>query len=191
MKQIVYAKNNAYQLRSIFDVVKDLLTDANIKFHKNGMHIVSMDPEKVVVLKLFMDNFEEYRFEAEKPFYIGLYMQYFYKMLRNVGPNHVIELEVYEETPNTLKITITGPNNGSKTVVSIQSLDIPKEDLVFPSVTYQAVLEMPTSDLQKTIRDVSHASKKIKLSYADQDPCYLSIASTGETSVTSISYCLS
>ena len=52
----------SHSLKTLFEVLKDILTDVNIIFDENGIKIMAMDGNHVALihLKLEADNFESY-----------------------------------------------------------------------------------------------------------------------------------
>lgn len=186
--------HNALQIKAIIDILKDLITDANLCFKKDEVSIVQMDPERVVAVSASINQIFSYQREGDEDLMIGVNMQNLYKILRGVNKNNVLKMEIMENTKNVLKITIENLVNETISTTSLYSLDIPKEQPSIPMFTYDAVLRMPTLDFVKTIKDLSHGSKKITITATRQQYphlSYLTLSTKGDVYVytTSISIC--
>ena len=184
-------EHNASQLKVVFDVLKDLLTDANLLFTPTHLSVVSLDPEKVVAVGLHLDQLYSYRCNSDKTLYFGINIPNLYKLIRGVNAEHIICMEIDEATPNVLKITISHLTKGIISVTSLYALDLPKEEVRFPELTFEATAQMPTTDFLRTIKDLSYGSKKITLSASQDEPRHLTFATQGDTYLytTSISIC--
>lgn len=187
-------KNNAAQIKSIIDVIKDLVTDVNLVFKKEEVSIVAMDPEKVVGVYLSLDRvkLEHYELHGDNDIYIGLNMQHLYKLIRGASIHDTLVLDINEDTPNVLRIQIYNPTNGIVSTTSIYSLDIEKVQPQLPDVRYECTGRIPTADFLKSIKTLSHGSKQLTISAkGSSDPLYLTLAAKGNVYVytTSISIC--
>lgn len=180
---------DSHTLKTSADVMKDIITDVNMKFDSEGLHVLSQDPDKSTILKfrILKGGCIEYEFGNEEPLYIGVNMPHFYKLIRNSSSGSIISLDIDSDTPKILKIGITSPFKTS--CISIQSLDLPPVEPIFPVTVYSAVCEVPTATLQRVFRDLSFCSKKIAIGYTKEEPTMLVIATSGEVSTTSISLC--
>ena len=189
MAPIMHLIVDSHTLKTSIDVMKDIVTDVNIKFDAEGLHVLSQDPDKSTLLKfhIWRAGSIEYEFTHEGPLYIGVNMPHLYKLVRNSSTGSIVSLDIHAETPKTLKLGITSPFKTSS--ISIQSLDLPTIEPVFPSTVYSAVCELPTATLQRVFRDLSFCSKKIALGYTKDEPTMLVVATSGEVSTTSISLC--
>lgn len=180
---------DSHVLKTSVDVMKDIVTDVNLKFDNDGLHVLSQDPDKSTLLKfrILKSGCIEYEFTNDSPMYIGVNMPHFHKLVRNASTGSIITLDINDETPKVLKLGITSPFKSL--VISIQSLNLPTTEPVFPYTVYSAVCEIPTSTLQRVFRDLSFCSKKIALGYTKEEPTMLVVATSGEVSTTSISLC--
>ena len=162
-------QQNAYEIKTLFDIMKDIVTDVSIVFSKNDMSIRAIDPEKIVSVIMVIDKSKKYSFDFDEPVFIGVNMQNLYKLIRGVTPIHNIQFDIAKGIPNVLNITISHPNTGITSTTSLYSLDIPKNQPVLPAYTYDAVCRIPTSQFQRSIKDLSHGSKKITISSSKED----------------------
>jgi proliferating cell nuclear antigen PCNA len=183
--------HNAAQLKTVFDVLKDLVTDVNFVFKSDGLWINAMDPGKVVAVHLRIDQAAEYHHAVSDPIFIGVNVQNFYKMIRGANHTHTIKMEVESSTLNVLKLTISHLTKEIVALTSLYSLDLPKEEVTFPELSYEAVAIMPTIDFVRTIKDLSHGSNYITISASEEAPRHLSFTTKGDAYLytTSIAIC--
>lgn len=185
-------RHQASPLKNVFDVLKDLVTDVNLIFKTNGLHITAFDQEKIVAVTLGLDGLQSYNKRTNEDLYIGINMQHLYKIMRSVTSDHEVLMEISPETVNVIKITIVHPTNGIASVTSLYSLDLPRDSVFVPNVNYECHGTIPTSSLLKTIKDLSHGSKKITF-HAKQSspPHFLTLASKGTlySYTTAVSIC--
>lgn len=183
--------HNASQLKPIFDVLKDIVTDVNLIFKSDGLYINTTDPEKVVAIHLEITRAADYHCDSESPIFISVNIQNFYKLIRSANANHVITLEVDDQTLNVLKLTIANLTKEIISVTSLYSMDLPKQEMIMPEITFQATAIIPTSDFVRTLKDLSHGSKRITISAIQSNTSHLTFATKGDNYAytTSISIC--
>lgn len=190
--------HNAGDLKVFFDVLKDIITDVNFVFKPSGLWINTTDPEKVVGIHLHISTAFEYTFPGSDSVFIGVNIQHFYKLIRSANASHILTLEVENDTMNVLKVKIENLTKEIISTTSLYSLDLPKNEIVFPEIRYQAVGVMPTADFVRTVKDLSHGSKKLTISAREHElatkfPTYITFSTKGDTYAytTSISICSS
>lgn len=159
-ESLVFLKHKAKPLKRILGVLKESLTDVNILFNRTDIRIEGIDPEKLTVTQLWLQNFEEYTC-VEDGVRIGLYMAYLYKILRAVGPTDIIEMAVERSTPNVLAVTVTNIDKNTRSFTAIKSMDLPLEKVDVPDVDFDSMVTVPMSDLQRALREVSLLSKRV------------------------------
>lgn len=184
-------QHDAAELRVVIDVLKDLVTDVNLVFKEEMVSIVAMDPEKIAAVSVSLDKMKFYQRFVKNDIFIGVNMQHLYKILRGVTSDHSIRFEIHPDTLNVLKISIFNVNLGIDTVTSLYSLDIIKEEAQVPSPSFQCRATLPTSDLLKSVKNLSHGSKKITIQATKDPPGFLTLATKGSLYVytTSVSIC--
>lgn len=162
-------QHNAYEIRNLFDIMKDVVTDVCIVFSKTDISIRTVDPENIVVVNMIIQNPDKYSFEFDDPVYIGVNMQNLYKLIRGATSVHQIQFEIHKDTQNVLKIIISHPSTGIVSTTSLYSLDMKKSQPILSPYTYDAVCRLPTAQMLRAIKDLSHGSKKITISSSKED----------------------
>lgn len=157
---ILTLKHRAIHFKNVFSLVKDSLTDVNIKFSVDGMSITGVDPEKISMTHIVIDKFDHY--DCVQPFIFGVSIQYLYKLFRGLPKDATLEITALR--PDSIKLTISDPTRFRFTIVDLQSIDLPDEDILVPKPNLDSVVVVPTTSLQKIIRELSHIDTKISIS---------------------------
>ena len=181
---IVYLKNRAQPFKRILGVLKDILTDVNILFKPSEVYIGGVDPEKLVATELSLYHLEEYSC-VEPDVRIGVYLSYLHKMLRGVGPSHVIEMTIERSTPHVLGILVTDVEKNTRSFTAIKSMDIALERVNIPDVEFDSIVSVPTAEFQKALRETGLVSKRVCLGYTGENR--IQLVASGPLGVANVS----
>lgn len=154
--RIVYFKTNAFQLREVFAVLKDLFIEADLRFTLNGIVVRGMDPQRTTTTIVSLFHPEEYVWR--RPIKIGAYMHTIYKILRGCHHSEMVELIVTEDQPDVLNISL---DQGSK--ISLLSRNISYDDIMLPDIQYDVEAVVPGKQALRTIKEIGHFSKIVDL----------------------------
>ena len=149
-------------IKILVESLKEVLTDINIWFDQNGLKIMTMDNAHValVYVRLQKDNFEEYHC-SDTSIVCGINMIYFFKLLNTVSNNDVLTLFIKKSNSSELGIRIENKEKNTVMESYLKMLDIMEEKLGIPDIQYDAVISMPSIDLQKYCRDLSVISNNV------------------------------
>ena len=155
--------------RTLMTALKDILLETNIVFLKDGIKIINMDKSHTILVHLFLaaDNFEEYVCNHEK-IVIGVNMFHLFKLINSIENTDTLTIYIEKRNYNdgvvselSLKYE-NGDINQVKTH-SLRLIEPDTEELQIPPVEFSSVINMPSSDFQKIIRDMSCISDKIEI----------------------------
>lgn len=155
--------------KQVVDALKDILNDVNVSADETGLKIVAMDSTNIVLIhmKLDADKFEE--FFCEKKLYIGVCMLKLHMLIKTIGTNDLLSLYVRKDDPSTLGIRITNNEKNVETNYKLSTLDIDVLNIEIPPVNFHTTITMPSSCLQKIIRDMHNLAEYIEIrNIADQ-----------------------
>ena len=116
MKYLMYFKTvQANALRTLIEVLKDVLNDINIVFDKSGIKIMSMDGSHVALIhmKLEAEKFEE--FICPEKMNIGICVSSLYKLMKTVSNSDTIAMYIAEHNSNELAIKIENADKNTST----------------------------------------------------------------------------
>ena len=144
----------SHSLKTLFEVLKDILTDVNIIFDESGMKIMAMDGNHVALihLKLESDKFEHFMCRAKTM--IGVSMMSFYKLMKTVSNTDIVSMYMNEENTDILNIVIENSDKNSKTKFALKLLDLDEEELEIPDVEIDCIITMSSNEFQKLCRDM-------------------------------------
>lgn len=149
--------------KQVIDALKDILTDVNLEVDETGLKIVAMDNTNIVLihLKLEADKFEEYF--CEKKMYIGVCMLKLHMLIKTIGTNDLLSIYVRKDDPSTLGICIINNEKNVETNYKLSTLDIDVLDIEIPPVDFHTIITMPSTYLQKIIRDMHNLAEYIEI----------------------------
>jgi proliferating cell nuclear antigen len=145
----------ATAIKSLLEVLKDIITDVNVYFDSTGMKIIAFDVARVTLVhvNLSADNFEEY--SCPKDLVLGINVVNTFKLLKSISNTDILTITHDQEN-----LIITVSNDGKKCTsrFTIRLLDLNEDILEIPenadSKTYETLI--PSIDFQKIIRDMSN-----------------------------------
>ena len=147
--------------RILMAALKDILLETNIVFTKQGIKIINMDKTHTILVHLFLkaENFEFYECKEEK-IIVGVNILHLFKLITTIDNDDTLTIYIENEDYNEGIVTELGLKfeNGNIKQSKIQKLKLiePEHDeLEIPDVKFSSVINMPSNDFQKIIRDLA------------------------------------
>ena len=149
----------ASALKSCFEVLKDVINDVNMYFTDDGMTITALDNAKVALInmKLHATKFEEY--ECVAPVTAGVNITNFYKILKFITSNDVLEIAIVDK--EIMNIIITNDAKNSSTKFELSLLWINDDVLEIPKIVPMCTTIITSLDFQRICRDMGNLSNDI------------------------------
>lgn len=160
-------------MQKLIECMKDILTDVNWEFDSTGVKVLCMDGSHVCLINMKLDSENFEYFYCPNKIKVGVSMNNFAKLIKNIGNNDAIEMHITTENPNSLAILIDNVDKNISTVVKLKLLDIDDSDISIPDTTPETIITMSSQELQRFFRDllivsdvlhVEACSKHLKLS---------------------------
>jgi proliferating cell nuclear antigen len=155
--------------RVLMTALKDILTETNIVFQSDGIRIVNMDKSHTVLVHLHLaaDKFELYNCKKNK-IVIGVTMMHLHKLINPIENNDTLTIYIEEGDYNdgiVSHLTLKFENGHIKQCKTqkLQLIEPDAEDIRVPDVTFSSIINMPSADFQKIIRDLSSISDKLEI----------------------------
>jgi proliferating cell nuclear antigen len=155
--------------RTLMTALKDILIETNITFQKDGMRIVNMDKSHTVLvhLHLLSENFEYYECNKDK-IIIGVNVFNLFKLISTVDTEDTLSIYIEDEDYNEgiVENLVLKFENKQKEQCKIQKLKLiepEQEELAIPDVKFSSIINLPSSDFQKIIRDLNSISDKLEI----------------------------
>lgn len=170
------------QFRLLIDALKDLIPECPIKFEADGMKLVSMDPAHVALIHLHATS--EF-YHCKRDVSLGVNIIALYKMLRNLTTSgFMLEISYHASESDILRVVVTNVDKRTRTENKLKLLRLPDENIIIPSTTFNRVLSMPSTDLQRYIRELSSISNKIKVKSTHDKLVLSAYGNNGSTAIT-------
>ncbi len=155
--------------RTLMTALKDILLETNITFEPDGMRIINMDKSHTILVHLFLaaQNFEFYECKKDK-IIIGVNMFHLFKLINTIENDET--LTIYIENSDYVDgivshLTLKYENGSVKQCKThkLRLIEPEPEELQYPDVTFSSVINLPSGDFQKIIRDLSCISDKLEI----------------------------
>lgn len=161
--------------RILMAALKDILLETNIIFTKQGIKIINMDKTHTILVHLFLkaENFEFYECKEEK-IIVGVNILHLFKLITTIDNDDTLTIYIENDDYNEGIVTELGLKfeNGNIKQSKIQKLKLiePEQDeLEIPDVKFSSVINMPSNDFQKIIRDLANISEKIEIKSVEDE----------------------
>lgn len=155
--------------RTLMTALKDILLETNITFEPDGMRIINMDKSHTVLVHLFLaaQNFEFYECKKDK-IIIGVNMQHLFKLINTIENEETLTMyiENSDYADGIVSYLSLKYENGEIKQCKTQKLRLIEpdpEELQYPDVNFSSIINLPSSDFQKIVRDLSCISDKLEI----------------------------
>ena len=155
--------------RTLMTALKDILLETNITFQPDGIRIINMDKSHTILAHLYLDaqNFELYECKKEK-IIIGVNMFHLFKLINSIDNDDTLTMyiENIDYTDGIVSNLSLKFENGDINHCKIQNLRLiepEQEELEYPDVKFSSIINLPSVDFQKIIRDLSVISDKLEI----------------------------
>lgn len=161
--------------RILISALKDILLETNITFEKDGMKIINMDKSHTILchLHLAAENFELYDCKKDK-IIIGANMFHLFKLINTIDNDDTLTIYIREEDYSEGIVQQLGLRfeNGDIKQCKTQYLRLiepDSEELQVPDVNFSSIINLPSADFQKIIRDLSSISDTLEIKSLDNE----------------------
>jgi proliferating cell nuclear antigen len=149
--------------------LKDILLETNISFQPDGIRIINMDKSHTILVHLFLEaqNFEFYECKKEK-IIIGVNIFHLFKLINSIDNDDT--LTIYIENSDYvdgiishLALKFENAEIKQCKTQKLRLIEPEPEELEYPNVKFSSIINLPSSDFQKIIRDLSCISDKLEI----------------------------
>ena len=155
--------------RTLMTALKDILLETNITFQKDGIRIINMDKSHTILAHLHLnaENFEKYECKKDK-IIVGVNMFHLFKLINSIDNDDTLTIYIEDCDYSDGVVSHLGLKfeNGDIKQCKTQKLKLIEpdhEELQVPDVTFSSIINIPSSDFQKIIRDLSPLSDKLEI----------------------------
>lgn len=162
-------------IRNIIVSIKDILIDATITFTKEGLRIINLDKSHTILVNvvLYAEKFEYYMCKPEK-IMICANTIHLFKVISTMSNDDTLTIYIENSDYRDGIVSHLGlqyDNGDIKQSYNqkLRLLDADTEEFEVPEVKYSSVINMPTTDFQKIIRDLNAISDRIEIKSVGND----------------------
>ena len=155
--------------RTLMTALKDILLETNICFRKDGIRIINMDKSHTMLAHccLGAENFEYYDCKEEK-ILIGVNMFHLFKLINSIDNDDTLTIYIEKSDYSdgiTSHLGLKFENGDIKQCKTqkLRLIEPDAEELHIPDVSFSSIINLPSSDFQKIIRDLSCISEKLEI----------------------------
>lgn len=155
--------------RTLMVAMKDILLETNITFQKDGIRIVNMDKSQTVLVHMHLnaDNFEYYDCKKEK-IIVGVNMLHLFKLINTIDNEETLSIYIDEDDYNDgiveyINLKFENKNIKQCKIQKLRLIEPDQEELTVPNVKFSSIINMPSNDFQKIIRDLNNISDKLEI----------------------------
>jgi proliferating cell nuclear antigen len=155
--------------RTLMTALKDILLETNITFKSDGIRIINMDKSHTMLAHLFLaaENFEHYECKKDK-IVVGVNMFHLFKLINSIDNDDTLTIYIENSDYHDGIVSFLGLKfeNGDIKQCKTQKLRLIEPDsdeFEEPNVHFSSVINLPSSDFQKIIRDLSCISERLEI----------------------------
>ena len=157
--------------RTLMTALKDILLETNIIFSEDGIRIVNMDKSHTILAHLYLPskNFEVYEMrEGIKKIVIGVNMFHLFKLINSIDNDDTLTIYIEDGdwnsgVPNFLGLKFENGDIKQCKTQKLRLIEPDPEELEVPDVAFSSIINLPSTDFQKIIRDLSSISDKLEI----------------------------
>lgn len=155
--------------RTLMVALKDILLETNFTFQKDGIRIVNMDKSQTILVHMHLhaDNFEYYECKKEK-IIVGVNMLHLFKLINTIDNDETLSIYIEEQDYNHgiveyLNLKFENKNIKQCKIQKLRLIEPEQEELQVPNVKFSSIINIPSGDFQKIIRDLNNISDKLEI----------------------------
>jgi proliferating cell nuclear antigen len=155
--------------RTLMTALKDILLETNISFQPDGIRIINMDKSHTILVHLYLaaSNFEFYECKKEK-IIIGVNMFHLFKLINSIDNDDTLTIYIenndyFDGIVSHLALRFENGNIKQCKTQKLKLIEPEQDELEVPDVKFSSIINLPSADFQKIIRDLSAISDKLEI----------------------------
>ena len=167
--------------RILITALKDILTDTNIIFTKEHIKIINMDKTHTILVHLLLkaENFEFFNCKYDR-IIIGVNMLHLFKLISSIDNDDTLTLYIENEdyvegVVHELGLKFENGDIKQSKIQKLRLIEPELEELEIPDLIFSSVINLPSSDFQKIIRDLANISDKLEIKSVDNELIFKSV----------------
>ena len=155
--------------RTLMTALKDILLETNISFQPDGIRIINMDKSHTILVHLYLaaSNFEFYECKKEK-IIIVVNMFHLFKLINSIDNDDTLTIYIensdyYDGIVSHLALKFENGDIKQCKTQKLKLIEPEQDELEVPDVKFTSIINLPSQDFQKIIRDLSCISDKLEI----------------------------
>jgi len=155
----------AKAVKTLVELLKEVLPEANLEINPTGVKILSTDPSKTMLIHLKLDAEKFDNFICKEKKILGIDMIKFQKLIRTMSDNDSLTLYYEESESDEEKLGIQIQNGDKNKVATykLKLMDIDENKFNIPPAQFDSIITMPSDEFQKVCRDLSVFAKLVEI----------------------------
>ena len=154
---------NAKLWKNLIGAISPLVDEASFDLDPEGIKLRAMDPSHVAMVDMGLPKtiFDEYF--SDKPTKLCVNIAEMLKLLKRVGGDESIELELDEKSA---RLTMTLKSNYVR-IFSMATLEPLSEEIPTPKISFNSIAKITTDSIRNAVDDISTVSDQIQFEMVD------------------------
>jgi len=145
--------------RTLMTALKDILLETNISFKKDGLRIINMDKSHTMLAHLYL---------AAENFEIGVNMFHLFKLINSIDNDDTLTIYIentdyFDGIVSHLALKFENGDIKQCKTQKLKLIEPEQDELEVPDVKFSSIINLPSQDFQKIIRDLSCISDKLEI----------------------------
>ena len=162
-------------IRNLITAIKDILTDCTILFDGDGMSIINFDKSQTILVKVLLHSrkFEQYTCNENRILICANTVQLF-RVISSISNEDTLSMYIDKDDFHDGIVSHLGlqyDNGNIKQCYSqkLRLIEPDSEEIPDIQVEYSTIINLPTTDFQKIIRDLNGVSDRIEIRSVGKD----------------------
>lgn len=170
-------------LKKIVDAIRDLVNEANFDVSSTGMQLQAMDTSHVSLVALLLKGSEFDHYRCDRSLSLGLNLASLTKVLKCSANDDIVTLKAADDG-DKLTFVFESTNQDRISEFDLKLMDIDSEQLGIPDAKYSSVIEMPSGEFQRIMRDMGTIGDSITINCSKEAVKFAATGDIGEANVT-------
>ena len=138
----------ADSLRKSISAISSFISEGNLRFNGEGLHLKAIDHSQIVLVNFRMENDAFDKFEIE-PSFVGVDLIELNKIMSRGQANDKLQISLSD---SELKLQLTGDLERK---FNLPLIDVREDEINLPKHTYEATVEISARLLKEAFKDAS------------------------------------
>lgn len=149
-------------LKKIIEALKELVTDVNLDINRDGISLQAMDASHVALVTFFLRGECFQDFHCDRPQAIGISISSLAKVIKCAENEDSIVIRA-EDNASLITLIFEGKSEDRVSEFNLNLLSLEVEHMGIPDQEYGAIIQIPSTELNRICRELSQLSDTINI----------------------------